>query len=398
MNQPTWNNPIRTDPDSGSAMRIFTGQCLSTSAPPIVGKLIFPGDSQSFSGACLPVISRLPADIFPEETGTVGMIWIGDCPPTPEELAKIPCPILSLPDLPQDCRGKIALLDPACATLFVSPDLKTVNRYTSRLAARSEDRIREAFLLPSGKRLRLGIFLRSLFFTEEPDADGYLIDPDSFFLPHKEPEDGCYELLCDIAEQAPGLPLTVIADCSRYSDSHERFHARIRGLFRGAVYGNFSMVLRGILTEEELRYRLNEIHRVFCELESEGREFNGYIPKGILIRAPLLLQEEIAFDGVDFLCFDLERLFSMMTDNAPPTPELQIKLGERVAATCNTHPGILKTVLLGSLSPSPTLCRMLLDCGITEWYLSSDRISTLQGTLEQMLQEELGTLKKNEKK
>ena len=398
MNQPMGRNSIRTEPDPISAMQIFTGQCLSAASAPIIGRLIFPGDGTDSSGACLPVVSRLPADSRLEDPGTVGMIWIGDAPPAPDELTRISCPVLFLPQLPQSCRGRIALLDPACATLFVSPDLKTVNRYTSRLAVQPADGIRETFVLPNGKRLRLGIQLRSLFFAQEAEADGYLIDPDSFFLPHREPEDGCYELLCDIAERAPGLPLTVIADLNRYTGSHERFHAHVRGLFRGSVYGNFSMVLRGILTEEELRQCLREIHRIFCELEIEGREFNGYIPKGILIRAPLLLTEEIAFDGVDFLCFDLERLYGLMTGNAPSLPELQLKLGERVAATCVRHPGLRKTVLLGSLSPCPALCRMLLDCGITEWYLSSERMSTVQATLEQMLREEFSTPKKTEKK
>ena len=52
--------------------------------------------------------------------------------------------------------------------------------------------------------------------------------------------------------------------------------------------------------------------RAFRELLEENHEFNGFIPKGILVDTPFALLSKIPTEGFDFLCYDVEKISVLM--------------------------------------------------------------------------------------
>lgn len=122
-----------------------------------------------------------------------------------------------------------------------------------------------------------------------------------------EYEEYLYELYRDIAESAPGLDITVSTDADL------RLSSRLRALMRASVYGRFSLLFRGIISPKELQAALMEYSKAFCELEADGREFNGYISRGICVDTPSLLLQKPYCDGIDFCALDAERIFRLMT-------------------------------------------------------------------------------------
>lgn len=370
-----------------SDMQVFTGQCTGGAGIPVIGRILFPDDTDRPSVARISVIDHTSAAWQTEERNTVGMIQIGDLPLECQERTSFSCPVLTLSQLPNHCKGKIALLDPKLATLFVSPDLKTVNHYTRRLARMPFADSQKQLWLPNGKRIRLGLYWQDLSASPLSEADGFIMDPYPLSPPSDESEERLYEWLRDIAEHSTGLPLCLILEAGRHAVKTENFSAQIRGLFRAAVYGNFSCLLRGLLTEDDIHQTMQQIHKIFCALESEGREFNGYIPKGIFIHSPLLLISELSFDGIDFLCFDANKLFSFMSDHAPDDPKLQRQVGQYITALSRRHSNLKKSILFRRSLPTPDFCQMMLSCGITEWYSSAVESKHLYAVLKNISEE-----------
>ena len=116
----------------------------------------------------------------------------------------------------------------------------------------------------------------------------------------KNVEEELYEKLCKLAEEAPERKLLVLV----------RSEAEIKAAYRAAVYGKISLLFGEIFTEEEAERAKEKANRAFCELIEEKREFNGFIPKGILIDTPLALLSKISPQGFDFFCYDTEKIAS----------------------------------------------------------------------------------------
>lgn len=122
-------------------------------------------------------------------------------------------------------------------------------------------------------------------------------------------EDLAYEFFCDIADSFLGSPITAVA---RFDPTHSErsaiFRSRIRAIYRASVWGQFSLLCTGISTPNDLDVCADIIKEAFCELESEGREFNGFIEKGICIDSPMMLYNFPQRSRFDFICFDFEKL------------------------------------------------------------------------------------------
>lgn len=96
------------------------------------------------------------------------------------------------------------------------------------------------------------------------------------------------------------------------------FSERVEQIFCAALYGSFSISFSGFYCDDELSSALGLFHKAFCLLEAEGREFNGYIPRGITISSPMWLFRSSPVTNPDFLIFDLDlllpSLFSLSSD------------------------------------------------------------------------------------
>jgi hypothetical protein len=239
----------------------------------------------------------------------VGVVTIG----TEDDffLLRLSCPALRISCLDPSFEGRVAILDSLTGTLFVCPDLETLGRYA---AARGE----------------VAEICRPLWYRRgrtdgrvDDGADGWLWQEGD-----EEDEERLFARYRALAEAHPDLPQTV---CVSFGDSL-RLYRQIRAVYRGAVFGSFSLLFSGISTYGEWTACRRLCHEAFCDLESEGREFNGYLPRGFLLDRGLSLLESWEEGGPDFVCVDAEALFFSLTGGAVPSAERVESLCGRVRA------------------------------------------------------------------
>ncbi len=183
-------------------------------------------------------------------------------------------------------QGKVALLDTERDMLIIDPCLETLNSYPASRGALEICRLTESpptLLMRSrcGEGIMLG--------AEAAKREGELFD-----------------VLIRIAEENFGQKITVGLELPAGEGDRERFCEDTEALFRAAVYGSFSVQLEGYSRPEDIRVGLELMHRVFCRLEAEGREFNGYLPRGVLLSAPVWLLGTPPFAKADFLTVDFD--------------------------------------------------------------------------------------------
>lgn len=190
-----------------------------------------------------------------------------------------------------------------------------------------------------------------------------------------ETEENIFELLRDIAELFPDLHAIMILknpDFFESSDDFEFMRAQIRALFRAAVYGNFSILCERVQSRWEYERFSNLINKIFCELESESREFNGYIQKGILISSPLS-----AFCApdctADFFCIDLDRFLELMAGASAPPNHIRRESLASLSRIFNSAPPNKKIKLaLFSSNLAPDVCELAEICGACEIWLKNN--------------------------
>ncbi len=183
-------------------------------------------------------------------------------------------------------QGKVALLDTEKDVLIIDPCLETLNSYPAARVALEACRLTE----PSHRLL-----MRSR------DGEAIMLDAEE-----ARREGELFDVLAGIAEEYCGKKITVGQKLPLEEGDRERFCEDTEALFRAAVYGSFSVQLEGYSRPEDIRVGLELMHRVFCRLEAEGREFNGYLPRGVLLSAPVWLLGAPPFAKADFLTVDLD--------------------------------------------------------------------------------------------
>ena len=192
---------------------------------------------------------------------------------------------------PREYEGRVVLLDSERDILVVDPDLARLDDYSrsSRLAAGD----RELYSDKKGYRLqrsRSGGVMVSL-----GGSDGDM-----------------YDLLCGVADEYCGYPITVSLSTPCAEGESESFCDRIESIFKAALYGDLSIQLEGYTGKADIERAMSCMHRAFCSLEAQGREFNGYLPRGILLSAPVWLTQTSPMVKADFVCLDLDLLISRL--------------------------------------------------------------------------------------
>lgn len=97
-------------------------------------------------------------------------------------------------------------------------------------------------------------------------------------------------------------------------DTEQRLYVVIRSVeeikatYRAAVYGEISLLFGDVFTSKDAEKAKSDANLAFRELLEESHEFNGFLPKGILIDTPLALLAKLPSEGFDFFCYDAERL------------------------------------------------------------------------------------------
>ncbi len=197
-------------------------------------------------------------------------------------------------DVEQLDRGgaRVAILDPVQQRLYVDPDLETISCYFSarpRYGNRSPD-----LLLRGGWRT-------------DTVCDGFVVGDE---LSEDADEDAAYDFFCEVADRNTGARLVATVPCGT---DGERAKSRIRAVYRAGVWGRFSLLCTGISGTEGTERCLSLIHAAFRELDREGREFNGFMPKGITVHTPLMLLTPPRHRFFDLFCLDYPSLMRGFT-------------------------------------------------------------------------------------
>ncbi len=294
----------------------------------ITGKLSFwTAEKQSMqANATIAVLSSATEAVYlasGDETSTVAVIFIGDHPSEAlcayASTRELPLLILTMLGSVHD--GKIAILDTRNATLFVDPDLETLERYARHLRVSTDHGLLSLLsalctchcAVPIEKNTPPSLFANAKMLM----ADG-----------NTRSEEEMFERLRELAETAVGTHLIL---CVRIYDLHSErargaLQARLRALLRAAVYGSFSLLLEGICCAEQAKQTLAIFEQVCEELAWEGREHDPRLPRGIAVESFLLLHELSRCPPFDYLCLNGDRLWqsafsSFSSKNAPPEAE-----------------------------------------------------------------------------
>ncbi len=348
------------------AMEIFRGEGIGSFDFPAVGRIVF-GRGEEYVGEA--VLSVIEKDTSSASLGcTVGSIYLS------RTVAEVYAnPSIALSDLPRSCHGQIGLLDPVSGLLFVSPDFNTVSRYSQRLYKKESSKLSH-----NGKpvciydRLEYGEHFAGL-------SKGFI-----YHLPpsviRRLSEESLYELYRDLAEEAVGVPITIPVLRG------EELCKNLRALLRGAVYGSFSLLFCGILTEGELWDCLLQFSRIFCELEAEGREFNGYIRRGFLVDTPCLLGGAVRVSGFDFCLFELPCLIRNFTGGRSGIDsEVMTLLLRDIKGFCGSLSGVEPMAVLDGRCLNGQVTSELLELPVTSFYITAAERSQLNDILTEQL-------------
>ena len=192
------------------------------------------------------------------------------------------------------CKNKVALVDAERGTITLDPSLETLEHYSATRSSRAPliDCARGGVLkditLKNGAPLGVENYLVS---ASQLQAEDYF-----------ESAVGLCERLC------PELLILDVATPSGFENDDRIFAERVEAVFRAALYGSVAISLSGFDCEDELSRAMRILHKVFCVLEMEGREFNGYLPRGVTLRAPIWLFRPSPVTNPDFVLLDLDFL------------------------------------------------------------------------------------------
>ena len=200
------------------------------------------------------------------DSTTVGIVALTDTQSIPKCLFD-GLPILCLSDCDKNTEilptGKIAILDCQRGRLCINPDIDVIRSYFEEVS--------------------LGANNKTPWICT--DSETSVAGCDGIRIKVFGSEDEVYELLCDVADKNTGA--RIIAQ-TEFGDG---IIDVIKGIYRAAVWGRISMLCRA-RTSAEADGFFSATHSAFCALENSGREFNGFIPRGILITTPIMILSE----------------------------------------------------------------------------------------------------------
>ena len=234
--------------------------------------------------------------------------------------------------------------------------------------------------------MRISVYMPRVGLEIPPTADSIMIETP--MGARSVNEDALYEFYCNIAERASGRGITVIITRERHCYAEERLQLALRALLRASVYGRFSLLFRGILTDGDMRSAMSCLHRAFCELESDGREFNGYIPRGFTVDTPLLLCSPISVSGTDTVCLDADRLARLMTAMSSPygTHELAEPLSKALNGALSHYPILQKSVILSGFGVDGAIFEALWNSKVDEcFFVGNENFSSAAEQIAELI-------------
>lgn len=207
----------------------------------------------------------------------------------------VPCMVLDEDEVHYAlCKNKVALIDSERGILTLDPSLDTLELYSSLKARGDCQRLDCA----------VGGVLES---AEIANAGAHRLD--YYFAPSSALGEDIPESAITLWERLCPELLVIDVTVPQNRDGDERkFCESVESIFKAALYGSLAISLSGFDCESDLAYAMRLLHKTFCMLESEGREFNAYLPRGVLLSSPLWLMSPSPVTNPDFLILDLDLL------------------------------------------------------------------------------------------
>ncbi len=274
-------------------MTEYSGNTCYRTAEAVTGRLLKLENSHRSVGSCAKIliwdgVSELCDSAL---EGAVGLLLCG-CPNTTlQKQARRIAELCRLPSmeingtLPENT---IAILDTNHKKLFINPDLETIGAYLNPHSQRQRNK---TVLILNGDDAPLPY-----------EFEGVMVDTDMVV---NSDEQQVYEYLCDISDRYTGIPIMTVAD---YSLGEQAFRTRLRAIYRAGVWGRFSLICSSVSTPERAKSCIRAMHEVFHRLDSEEREFDGFMPKGLMIDTPLMILSPAEARMLDLFCVDLKKL------------------------------------------------------------------------------------------
>ncbi len=264
------------------------------------------------------------------------------------DIYNLPVLLIQTDDINLDIEGKIAILDGKAQKIYINPNIEAISKVLNRSRESERTAPTRIFLYGGDKS------------TCVPDGfDGLAVWQESF-----SDEGTAYEYFCDIADKNTGIRLI-----SKIQDSGDEsiFISQIRAVYRAGVWGRFSILCGGISTPEKYQRCIYSLHSAFRELDGEGREFNGFIPKGMLVDTPLMLLFHQKFKAFDFYCLDIDAIckgFCHSESTESSIKHIYTYIENFAKSVFGSKIGIISKT-----EPSRELCDMLLRiCGALDIY------------------------------
>lgn len=258
--------------------------------------------------------------------------------------------------------AKIAILDAYTQKLYVNPDLETVTCFFKASTRRKANSVSLIVKLPqSADELPHG-------------CNGVLVGTE---LDGAMCETEAYEHFCDVAERFTGAQLVAVADLSSGNDC---FISRVRAIYRAGVWGRYSLLCKGIKTPENATLCISLIHQAFRLLDEEGREFNGFMPKGVFIDTPLILLSAPTCRMLDFFVIDFDAVrYSLCQSHVPQDGcEQTVKYVSAFAKSA----GSASIALKSAPCMSDATFRLLIEqAGVSEIFTTVDELERIKRIL-----------------
>ena len=285
--------------DSLNSERRFAGRIAARGTDTVIGRISF-FDEGYTEGSVLFVYGDEPIErsalllrppvaiivVCCDETESIGELCA----------VGVPCMVLEWDEaLGRGCKNKVALIDIERGILALDPSIDTLNFYTDEKRKRPTNFVTCAVgqcLNSYAERACGGEYEHFWVFSETVREGGSFFESAIALW-----EERCPELLTVVMRVPDGV-----------ESSAHRFSEQVEELFRASLYGSFALAISDFFCEEELGRALKLLHKAFCVLEAEGREFNGYIPRGLVFSSPLWLFRPCPVTNPDFIIFDLDSL------------------------------------------------------------------------------------------
>ena len=265
-------------------------------------------------GASILYLSEAPDDLLAVMAVSPSGVILSHLSVSPSLLCflfakRIPYIILKeKPSVLLELVGSVALIDVGRNLLVIDPSLEALGRYAPRLA-------------PS----QIGLFssCSEPRFLYERGGGGIML-----CCPPNRRGREVADALVTLIEEHPSLPIFVQLPVPTCEAEREAFCEQMETLFCVALYGDIRILLDGYSSPSQIDVALECMHRAFCSLEAESREFNGYIKRGLVIGAPIWLLRPSFASRADTLCFDIDRLAFGLLEAHPKSDDVAITVAD----------------------------------------------------------------------